>query len=142
MLPFSLSLLQNIGTMTRTLYEYSKSNGSASLDSLQHLSTLDYSDTIMSFDLDAFKHGDVQQLQAHQVSAISISNWLGRLLIGVLSDLLVNRTGKPAYRVYLLLVVCALALLSQGFAATPNIVTDLKKLLGISSTTGLMYGTL
>ena len=45
-------------------------------------------------------------------------------------------------RVYLLLLVCALALASQGAAAWPNVISDLKKLLSMSSTTGLMYGTL
>lgn len=123
--------------MTRTLYEYSKHSVVPSLTPLVQLTN-----SVMAFDVEAFKKGDVQQLQAHQVSAISIGNALGRILIGLLSDLLVNRTGDPAHRVYLLLIVCSLALISQGLAATPNIVTDLKKLLGISSLTGLMYGTL
>jgi MFS family permease len=120
---------QNIGTMTRTLYEYNKRH----TNSLFELFTLD---------ADAFKQGDVQQLQAHQVSAISVGNALGRIFIGLLSDLVVNRTGKSANRVYLLLLVSFLALASQGLAATPDTITDLKKLLTFSSTTGLMYGTL
>lgn len=121
--------------MTRTLYEYNKRHTNSLMDIFS-------SNTLMSFDVDAYKQGDVQQLQAHQVSAISIGNALGRIAIGLLSDLLVNRTGNPANRVYLLLLVCFLALGSQGLAATPDTVTDLKKLLGISTTTGLMYGTL
>jgi MFS family permease len=129
--------------MTRTLYEYSKRHKELSTNAtFSNLSLFSMSDPIMQYDVEAFNDGDVQQLQAHQVSAISIGNALGRILIGVLSDLLVNRTGNPAYRVYMLLLVCALALVSQGLAATPNVVTDLKKLLGISSVTGLMYGTL
>ncbi|PWN32787.1 MFS general substrate transporter [Meira miltonrushii] len=108
-----LLVINNIGTMTRTLYEYNKR-----------------------------QKGDVQQLQAHQVSAISIGNALGRILMGLMSDLVVNRTGDARYRVFLLLVVCTLALLSQGAAAWPNIISDLKKLFGMSIVTGLMYGTL
>ena len=127
---------QNIGTMTRTLYEFTKHRGGS------HAEVVDMSGMLMAMDVEAFKKGDVQQLQAHQVSAISLGNALGRIFIGLLSDLLVNKTGKPAYRVYLLLIVCSLALVSQGLAATPNVITDLKKLLGISSLTGLMYGTL
>jgi MFS family permease len=124
--------------MTRTLYESSRHPKG------DHLATsLDLGkNSVLSFDVAAFGKGDVQELQAHQVSAISIGNALGRIVIGLLSDLLVNRTGNTAHRVYLLLVVCTLALISQGLAATPNVVTDLKKLLGISSITGLMYGTL
>lgn len=121
--------LQNIGTMTRTLYEYNKRHTNSLFE-------------LFSLDADAFKQGDVQQLQAHQVSAISVGNALGRILIGLLSDLVVNRTGKSANRVYLLLLVSFLALASQGLAATPDTITDLKKLLTFSSTTGLMYGTL
>lgn len=123
--------------MTRTLYEFGKQHKGASATSLFSMD-----DSLMEFDVEAFKQGDVQQLQAHQVSAISVGNALGRITIGLLSDLLVNRSGNPTYRVYLLLLVCLLALVSQGLAATPNVITDLKKLLGISSVTGLMYGTL
>lgn len=62
--------------MTRTLYEFNKS----------HLS-MDTSDTrlrsfVSAMDVSAFREGDVQQLQNHQVSAISLGNAIGRILIG------------------------------------------------------------
>lgn len=132
-----LLVINNIGTMTRTLYEFN--NRRASLGGSA-------TDLLMSsfsvWDVLAFGAGDVQQLQAHQVSAISIGNALGRIVIGLLSDVVVNRTGRTRNRVYLLLVVCALALGSQITAAWPNVIRDLKKLLAMSSVTGLMYGTL
>jgi hypothetical protein len=134
-----LLVINNIGTMTRTLYEYNKRHADSLVDII---ASSQYTSKLMSFDVDAFAKGDVQQLQAHQVSAISVGNALGRIMIGLLSDLLVNRTGNPSNRVYLLLLVCFLALVSQGLAARPDTITDLKKLLGISSLTGLMYGTL
>lgn len=125
-----LLVINNIGTMTRTLYEYNKRQKGSLLD------------VVLAMDLSAMREGDVQQLQAHQVSAISIGNALGRILMGLMSDLVVNRTGDARYRVFLLLLVCTLALLSQGAAAWPNIISDLKKLFGMSIVTGLMYGTL
>lgn len=125
-----LLVINNIGTMTRTLYEYNKREKGSLLE------------VVLAMDLSAMREGDVQQLQAHQVSAISIGNALGRILMGLMSDLVVNQTGDARYRVFLLLLVCTLALLSQGAAAWPNIISDLKKLFGMSIVTGLMYGTL
>jgi len=87
------------------------------------------------------EHALVQQMQAHQVSAISLGNALGRILIGLLSDILVNYTSPPM-RVWLLTVVCLLALTSQTLAAMPNVITTVHRLLIVSSLTGLMYGTL
>lgn len=135
-----LLVINNIGTMTRTLYEYKRKDSDQEADDWTSL--LSGAAPVLSFDVTAFKAGDVQQLQAHQVSAISIGNALGRILMGLLSDVVVNKTGDSRFRVYLLLLVCALALASQGSAAWPNIISDLKKLLGMSTVTGLMYGTL
>lgn len=128
-----LLIINNIGTMTRTLYEHNKhaDTGIASF-------VLPY----ISLDAQAFRDGDVQQLQAHQVSAISVGNALGRILMGLCSDLVVNYSGHPRNRVYMLLLVCTLAIASQGLAAWPGIIRDLKKLFGMSAVTGLMYGTL
>ncbi|UZJ55249.1 hypothetical protein CBS101457_004569 [Exobasidium rhododendri] len=137
-----LLVINNIGTMTRTLYEYSKRHKELNATAFSSLSLFSLEDSIVNLDVHASSDGDVQQLQAHQVSAISIGNALGRIMIGILSDVLVNKTGRQAHRVCLLLLVCSLALISQGLAATPNVISDLKKLLGISSMTGLMYGTL
>lgn len=126
-----LLVINNIGTMTRTLYEYNKKKNKGTL-----------LEVVLALDLEAMRQGDVQQLQAHQVSAISIGNALGRILMGLMSDLVVNRTGDARNRVFLLLLVCLLGLISQGAAAWPNIISDLKKLFGMSIVTGLMYGTL
>ncbi|KAK0535286.1 hypothetical protein OC834_001579 [Tilletia horrida] len=87
------------------------------------------------------EHALVQQLQAHQVSAISLGNALGRIIIGLLSDVLVNYTSPPM-RVWLLTLVCLLAVSSQALAAMPNVITTVHRLLIVSSLTGLMYGTL
>ncbi|KAE8233774.1 hypothetical protein CF326_g1191 [Tilletia indica] len=87
------------------------------------------------------EHALVQQMQAHQVSAISLGNAFGRILIGLLSDLLVNYT-SPKMRVWLLTLVCLLAVSSQALAAMPNVITTVSRLLVVSSLTGLMYGTL
>ncbi|KAK0546036.1 hypothetical protein OC846_005422 [Tilletia horrida] len=87
------------------------------------------------------EHALVQQLQAHQVSAISLGNAAGRILIGLLSDVVVNYTSPPM-RVWLLTVVCMLALTSQTLAAIPNVITTVHRLIFVTSLTGLMYGTL
>ncbi|CAD6901141.1 unnamed protein product [Tilletia controversa] len=87
------------------------------------------------------EHALVQQMQAHQVSAISLGNALGRILIGLLSDLLVNYTSPPM-RVWLLALVSLLAVSSQALAAMPDVITTVSRLLIVSSLTGLMYGTL
>ncbi|PWN48388.1 MFS general substrate transporter [Violaceomyces palustris] len=125
-----LLLINNVGTVTRTLWEYNQRKNK---------------DGRGSGDLSGLKLDDkakVQQLQAHQVSAISICNASGRIMIGLLSDYLVNKTGSPRYRVWLLLVVTTLALLSQTLAALPNTIETVKQLLLVSTLTGLAYGTL
>ena len=64
------------------------------------------------------------------------------MLSGLLSDLLVNLTGSPKLRVWLLVPVCLLALSSQSLAALPETITNVSRLLGVSSLTGVSYGFL
>lgn len=162
--------LQNIGTITRTLWEYN--HGGAPIDSPTPLISSSPSSTALLSSSSSTESGvarlaqsavvaivrsggnlglealsstdkrDVQQLQAHQVSAISIGNASGRIIIGLLSDLLVRRTGEPRYRVWMLMLVCALALASQAIAAAPNVITTIDKLMAVSILTGLSYGSL
>lgn len=84
----------------------------------------------------------IQRIQTLQVSCISIGNASGRILIGALSDLVIRITGEPTHRTLFLLPVAFLAITSQCLAAWPNMVTDVHRLVYVSSLTGLMYGTL
>lgn len=153
------SYLQNIGTITRTLWEYNHADkpvdapsllvrASSDVGGVAHLAQSAVVALVRSGgslgleSLGATDKRDVQQLQAHQVSAISIGNASGRIIIGLLSDLLVRRTGKPRYRVWMLMLVCALALASQAIAAAPNVITTVDKLMAVSILTGLSYGSL
>lgn len=61
---------------------------------------------------------------------------------GLLSDVLVRRTGDAAQRVWLLLLVCCLAVASQALAAAPDTINSVHRLLLVSAGTGLCYGTL
>jgi len=61
---------------------------------------------------------------------------------GLLSDLLVRRTGDASQRVWLLLLVCFLAVGSQAMAAAPDTINSVHRLLLVSAGTGLCYGTL
>ncbi|KAK7053757.1 NmrA domain-containing protein [Favolaschia claudopus] len=77
------------------------------------------------------------QFQATQVSTISIMNFAGRIVIGVISDILKNRFGFP--RSYSLLLVSSLFFCSQILAAQ---ITDVTNLWKASTLVGLSYGTI
>lgn len=81
------------------------------------------------------------QWQATQVSVISFGNFLGRVLIGVLSDTLKEKYGLP--RTFCLCIVSASFVISQLIAISITDVTSLWKasfLLGLSY--GSMFGTM
>ncbi|WFD36718.1 hypothetical protein MCUN1_003605 [Malassezia cuniculi] len=88
------------------------------------------------------KKDKLQQIQATQVSLISIGNASGRIIIGLLSDFIVSSTQDSSSRTILLILVALLALFSQVLAAWPDTITNVHRLLYVSGTTGLMYGTL
>ncbi|KDN37450.1 MFS general substrate transporter [Tilletiaria anomala UBC 951] len=137
-----LLLINNVGTITRTLWRYNHNRGTGNKGAGWPLSRYE---AIGSDQLGALAKDDaavVQQYQAHQVSAISIGNALGRIFIGLMADLTVNLSGNTRLRVWMLLFPCGLAILSQSLAAAPNTVTSIKMLLVVSGSTGLMYGTL
>ncbi len=134
-----LLLINNVGTITRTLWRY---NHRDDKDAAQLLVVRELVDAARKG-----KKGDdtaaaIQQLQAHQVSVISIGNAAGRIIIGLAADFVVNRTRDARTRVWLLLPVCMLAIFSQSLAAAPNTITSVHQLLLVSASTGLMYGTL
>ncbi|KAN0066080.1 hypothetical protein ACQY0O_000173 [Thecaphora frezii] len=134
-----LLLINNVGTVTKTLWDYNHR------DAPELLYGRDSTLMAAGASLEALRFSakaSVQKLQAQQVSAISLCNASGRIIIGLLSDLLVNRTGTPAKRVWLLIVVTVLAFLSQLLAALPHTVETVDQLLGVSVLTGLSYGTL
>ncbi|KAF7322348.1 NmrA domain-containing protein [Mycena chlorophos] len=80
---------------------------------------------------------EASKWQAAQVSTISVMNFSGRILIGLLSDTIKNRFGLP--RSYSLLVVSTLFFLSQLLAMQISAVEDLWK---ASVLVGLSYGTI
>nr|GAT50695.1 predicted protein [Mycena chlorophos] len=80
---------------------------------------------------------EASKWQAAQVSTISVMNFSGRILIGLLSDTIKNRFGLP--RSYSLLVVSTLFFLSQLLAMQITVVEDLWK---ASVLVGLSYGTI
>ncbi|PWZ02829.1 MFS general substrate transporter [Testicularia cyperi] len=152
-----LLLINNVGTITKTLWDYNHRNDTTLLaatliprSSLVDMAgapaamvgpaTASTESQMQTLKLSA--KSSVQQLQAHQVSAISLCNCAGRILIGLLSDYLVNRTGNAAKRVWLLIVVTTLAFSSQVLAATPDAIQTVDQLLSVSVLTGLAYGTL
>ncbi|EST09810.1 Major facilitator superfamily [Kalmanozyma brasiliensis GHG001] len=132
-----LLLINNVGTITKTLWDFNHRDNpvlvAASNAPLRRTA-------FEAMKLSA--KSSVQQLQAKQVSAISLCNFSGRIIIGLLSDLLVNRTGTAADRVWLLIVVTTLALASQILAAYPGAIGTTDDLFAVSSLTGLAYGTL
>jgi hypothetical protein len=75
--------------------------------------------------------------QAAQVSAISITNFLGRILIGITSDFAKNRFHLP--RSYCISLVAFLFVVSQIMGVATNDVTNLWK---ASLALGLAYGGL
>jgi len=80
---------------------------------------------------------EASQWQATQVSTISIMNFAGRILIGLISDNIKNRFGFP--RSYSLVLVSTLFFCSQLLARQIDDVTDLWK---ASALVGLSYGTI
>ncbi|KAJ7916308.1 major facilitator superfamily domain-containing protein [Mycena leptocephala] len=85
----------------------------------------------------AYDEVEASQWQAAQVSTISIMNFAGRIIIGLISDNIKNRFGFP--RSYSLLIVSSLFFCSQLLAAQISEVTDLWK---ASALVGLAYGTI
>ncbi|KIS71737.1 uncharacterized protein UMAG_10046 [Mycosarcoma maydis] len=150
-----LLLINNVGTITKTLWDFdhrndpvlvAADNADVIRRTLASNSTRTTASQLQSpLQFEAFKlsaKSSVQQLQAKQVSTISVCNFGGRIFIGLLSDLLVNKTGSASNRVWLLIVVTTLALASQLLAALPGAVTTVDHLFGVSALTGLAYGTL
>ncbi|KAF8173863.1 major facilitator superfamily domain-containing protein [Mycena galopus ATCC 62051] len=84
-----------------------------------------------------YDEAEASPWQAAQVSTISIMNFAGRILIGLISDSLKNRLGFP--RSYSLLLVSTLFFCSQLLAASIDDVTGLWK---ASALVGLAYGTI
>ncbi|KAF7295572.1 NmrA domain-containing protein [Mycena indigotica] len=80
---------------------------------------------------------EASKWQAAQVSTISIMNFAGRILIGLISDSIKNRFGLP--RSYSLLIVSTLFFFSQLLAVQITRVEDLWK---ASVLVGLSYGTI
>lgn len=139
-----LLLINNVGTITKTLWDYNHRNDTMLL-AASLLSPRDNAQAVPWEQVDALKlsaKASVQQLQARQVSAISLCNASGRIIIGLLSDFLVNRTGSATKRVWLLIVVTTLAFASQLLAAKPGAIETVHDLLLVSMLTGLAYGTL
>ncbi|KAJ7470410.1 major facilitator superfamily domain-containing protein [Mycena latifolia] len=85
----------------------------------------------------AYDEVEASRWQAAQVSTISIMNFSGRILIGLISDNIKNRFGFP--RSYSLVLVSLLFFSSQLLAAQITDVTDLWK---ASVLVGLSYGTI
>lgn len=78
-----LLLINNVGSITRTLYEFNKSHDG------KHHHHIPNSSPVIRFQAedefsDMFKDekAEVQQLQAHQVSVISLGNASGRIVAG------------------------------------------------------------
>ncbi|KAJ7125293.1 major facilitator superfamily domain-containing protein [Mycena epipterygia] len=84
-----------------------------------------------------YDEGEASRWQATQVSTISIMNFAGRIIIGLISDNVKNRLGWP--RSYSLILVSTLFLSSQLLAAQIDDVTNLWK---ASALVGLAYGTI
>ena len=141
-----LLLINNVGTITQTLWDYNHRNQPTLLsDALSTFSLEALGDDLNQSSVSALQQSAkaaVQKLQAQQVSAISLCNASGRIIIGLLSDFIVNKTGNSAKRVWLLIVVTTLAFLSQLLAALPNTIETVHQLLAVSVLTGLAYGTL
>ncbi|KAJ7661486.1 major facilitator superfamily domain-containing protein [Mycena polygramma] len=84
----------------------------------------------------AYDEIEASKWQAAQVSTISIMNFSGRIIIGLISDNLKNRFGLP--RSYSLLIVSSIFFCSQLLARQISEVTDLWK---ASALVGFAYGT-
>lgn len=131
-----LLMINNVGVITHALYNASEKASDAD-------ETLAMVPNAALLALRAKSKAElVQRMQALQVSCLSLGNAFGRLLIGVVSDVVVRATDSPASRTFLLIPVVFLGILSQGVAAWPELITDVHRLLFVSCLTGLMYGTL
>ncbi|CDW94464.1 hypothetical protein, partial [Sporisorium scitamineum] len=143
-----LLLINNVGTITKTLWDYNHRDNPVlvaadNADLLFKRAPVDIAVSASDFEtLKRDAKAAVQHLQAQQVSAISLCNFSGRIIIGLLSDLLVNKTASAANRVWLLIVVTTLALASQLLAAFPGAISTVDDLFAVSTLTGLAYGTL
>ncbi|KAJ7149060.1 major facilitator superfamily domain-containing protein [Mycena crocata] len=80
---------------------------------------------------------EASRWQATQVSTISIMNFAGRILIGLISDNVKNRFGMP--RSYSLVLVSSLFFCSQLLAAQ---ISEVESLWKASVLVGLSYGTI
>ncbi|WFD20955.1 hypothetical protein MCAP1_003210 [Malassezia caprae] len=127
-----LLLINNVGTITHVLYDYAHTQ-SKQAGALGQM---------LLFLIKGGKGHEIQRIQALQVSCISLGNALGRIVIGIISDMVVLRTQQPTYRTYLIIPVVVLATLSQGLFALPNVINSVEHLMLVSCLTGLMYGTL
>ncbi|KAJ6615493.1 MFS general substrate transporter [Mycena sp. CBHHK59/15] len=85
----------------------------------------------------AYDEVEASRLQATQVSTISVMNFFGRILIGLISDNAKNLLGFP--RSYSLILVSSLFFCSQLLAGSITEVGDLWK---ASALVGLSYGTI
>ncbi|SPO20744.1 uncharacterized protein UTRI_00220 [Ustilago trichophora] len=142
-----LLLINNVGTITKTLWDYNHRQQPlwVAADNSDLFLLHRRRSTNSTVDFESMKltaKQNVQQLQAQQVSAISLCNFSGRIIIGLLSDFLVNKTCSAANRVWLLIVVTTLAFASQLLAAFPGAISTVDDLFAISTLTGLAYGTL
>ncbi|KAK0492757.1 major facilitator superfamily domain-containing protein [Armillaria luteobubalina] len=84
-----------------------------------------------------YDEDDAIPWQAAQVSAISIMNCLGRIVIGLISDFCKHHYGMP--RCYNLVLVSFLVLLSQILASQ---IDDVRHLWQASTLLGLAYGSI
>lgn len=89
-----LLLINNVGTITRTLYDYNKAHrqivprsdlaaleqAMSAIKSLGTSAALAARDAFGELKLD--ERAEVQQMQAHQVAIISVGNASGRIIIG------------------------------------------------------------
>ncbi|KAF9224559.1 MFS general substrate transporter [Gyrodon lividus] len=80
---------------------------------------------------------EASKWQAAQVSILSIGNFAGRILIGLISDFTRNRLHLP--RAYCLCIVSALFIISQAFAIG---ISSVQSLWMASALLGLAYGSL
>lgn len=150
-----LLLINNVGTITRTLYRSGLKHPKAQV--LRAETETDWAVPLAEDAVAALtgafvplnksrkskRAAEVHRLQAQQVSAISLGNAIGRIAIGILADLAVSLAGgQEEIRVWLLAPVCVMAVASQAFAAYPGAVGTVPALLVLSISTGLMYGTL
>ncbi|CAK5268448.1 unnamed protein product [Mycena citricolor] len=95
------------------------------------------SQALFAKDNPAYDELEASKWQAAQVSTLSIMNFSGRVLIGLVSDNLKNFYGLP--RSYCLILVSTLFFISQLYAAQVTAVADLWKATAL---VGLSYGTI